>query len=151
MKKSPKDVGASVRARLQRIATERGEDFQNVLTRYANERLLFRLSQSDYAVSFVLKGATLFAAWTGLPHRPTRDLDLLGFGEADITRVRNVFAELLAVPVPDDGVRFDVSTLQAAPIREEQQYGVGFPRFNGQVCYATCAAANSCNLSWGVT
>jgi predicted nucleotidyltransferase component of viral defense system len=123
MKKSPKDMGASARARLQRIATERGDDFQNVLTRYANERLLFRLSQSDHAANFVLKGATLFAVWTGIPHRPTRDLDLLGFGEADIARVRDVFAEVLAVTVPDDGVRFDASTLKAALIREEQQYG----------------------------
>jgi predicted nucleotidyltransferase component of viral defense system len=123
MKKSPKDVGASVRARLQRIAMERGEDFQNVLTRYANERLLFRLAQSDHAANFVLKGATLFAVWTGIPHRPTRDLDLLGFGDADLVRVRDVFAEVLEVPVPDDGVRFDASTLEAAPIREEQQYG----------------------------
>ena len=60
MTKSPKDIGASVRARLLRLARERGEDFQLVLTRYANERLLYRLASSEHGSRFVLKGAALF-------------------------------------------------------------------------------------------
>ena len=63
MKKSPTDVGASVRARLLGLARKQGEDFQLLLTRYANERLLFRLSASGHAQQFVLKGAALFALW----------------------------------------------------------------------------------------
>ena len=44
MTKRPlKDVGTSVRARLLRLAKDRGDDFQLVLTRYANKRLLFRI------------------------------------------------------------------------------------------------------------
>ena len=120
---APKDVGAVVRTRLQRIAKQRREDFQHILTRYANERLLFRLAQSRHADRFVLKGAALFTVWTGSPHRATRDLDLLGFGDPDIAQLRDVFKEVLSVHVPDDGVRFDLATLQAAPIREEQRYG----------------------------
>jgi predicted nucleotidyltransferase component of viral defense system len=54
--KPPKDMGASVNARLLRIAKERGEDFQLVLLRYANERLLFRLAASHHREQFVLKG-----------------------------------------------------------------------------------------------
>jgi predicted nucleotidyltransferase component of viral defense system len=77
----PKDLGASVRSRLLRVARAQGEDFQTVLTRYANERLLFRLAASRHAQHFVLKGAALFTLWTGKPHRVTRDLDLLGFGD----------------------------------------------------------------------
>ena len=73
----PKDMGASVRARLLRLARERGEDFQLVLVRYANERLLYRLAKSAHAARFVLKGAALFTLWTGRAHRATRDLDLL--------------------------------------------------------------------------
>jgi hypothetical protein len=72
-KTAPKDVGTSVRARLSRLARERGEDFQLVLTRYANERLLFRLASSRHAERFVLKGAVLFTLWTGKPHRATRE------------------------------------------------------------------------------
>jgi predicted nucleotidyltransferase component of viral defense system len=123
MTKSPKDIGASVRARLLRLARERGEDFQLLLTRYANERLLYRLASSEHGSRFVLKGAALFTLWTGEPHRATRDVDLLGFGDPSEDHIRSVFADVLAVEVGDDGVRFDASTLEVGPIREEQEYG----------------------------
>jgi len=123
MTKSSKNIGASVRARLLRLARERGEDFQLLLTRYANERLLYRLASSEHGSLFVLKGAALFTLWTGQPHRATRDLDLLGFGDPSEDQIRSVFADVLAVEVDDDGVRFDASTLAVGPIREEQEYG----------------------------
>ena len=119
----PQDIGASVRARLLRLARERGEDFQLLLTRYANERLLYRISMSRHGPDFVLKGATLFAVWTGKAHRPTRDLDLLGFGEPSEERIRQVMSEVLALDVEEDGVRFDADSLVVGPIREEQEYG----------------------------
>jgi hypothetical protein len=89
--KSPGNVPASVRQRLLNLARERGEDFQGVLTRYALERLLFRLTASPHGQEFVLNGAMLFAIWTGQPHRTTRDLDLLGRGSVDIRRLEEVF------------------------------------------------------------
>lgn len=119
---SPKDVAASVRARLLRMAREQREDFQLLLTRYANERLLFRLASSKHAPAYVLKGAALFTIWTGSPHRATRDIDLLGFGASEADHLRAVFAEVCAAPF-DDGVLFDVDSLTAGPIREEQEYG----------------------------
>jgi predicted nucleotidyltransferase component of viral defense system len=123
MTKGSKDIGASVRARLLHLARQRGEDFQLLLVRYANERLLFRLAASAHASRFVLKGAALFTLWTGSPHRVTRDLDLLGFGEPGEAHVREVFAEVLALAVDDDGVRFDLDSLTVGPIREDQAYG----------------------------
>jgi predicted nucleotidyltransferase component of viral defense system len=123
MKKPPADVGASVRARLLALAREQGDDFQVLLTRYANERLLFRLSASGHAQQFVLKGAALFALWTGKPHRATRDLDLLGFGDPGVAHVREVFSKVLAHNVVDDGVQFDLATLAVDLIREDQEYG----------------------------
>jgi predicted nucleotidyltransferase component of viral defense system len=122
-KKPPTDIGASVRARLLRLARERGEDFQLMLTRYAGERLLFRLSASGHAQQFVLKGAALFALWTGKPHRATRDLDLLGLGDPGVEHVRKIFSEVLAYEVIDDGVHFDLATLTVGLIREDQEYG----------------------------
>lgn len=122
-KTPPKDIGASVRARLSRLSRERSEDFQLVLTRYANERLLFRLASSRHAQRFVLKGAALFTLWTGKPHRATRDLDLLGSGDPAVDHVREVFAEVLALDVTDDGVRFDHGSLAVGLIREEQECG----------------------------
>ena len=65
MTQAPKDTGTAVRARLLRVARERGEDFQLVLTRYVNERLLYRLAASPHGSRFVLKGAALFTVWTG--------------------------------------------------------------------------------------
>jgi predicted nucleotidyltransferase component of viral defense system len=123
MKKPPTDIGASVRARLLRLSRERGEDFQLVLTRYASERLLFRLYASGHAQQFVLKGAALFALWTGKPHRATRDLDLLGLGDPGVEHVRKIFSEVLAYEVIDDGVHFDLATLTVGLIREDQEYG----------------------------
>jgi predicted nucleotidyltransferase component of viral defense system len=123
MTRRPKDIGASARARLLSLARERGEDFQLVLTRYANERLLYRLANSHHASRFVLKGAALFTLWTGRAHRATRDLDLLGFGEATEAHVRSIFVDVLAPDAGDDGVMFDAGSLEVGPIREEQEYG----------------------------
>lgn len=91
------------------------------MTRFANERLLYRLSASPHAPRFVLKGATLFTAWLGQPHRATRDIDLLGFGDDDEARMREVFQALLALPM-DDGVIFE-DGITSSPIREDQRYG----------------------------
>jgi predicted nucleotidyltransferase component of viral defense system len=123
MTRAPKDVGASVRARLAQRARERGDDFQLVLVRYANERLLYRLAASRHAGHFVLKGAALFTAWVGMPHRATRDLDLLGFGDNTEAHLRAVFVEVLRTTGLDDSVTFDVDGLEVGPIRDDQEYG----------------------------
>jgi len=123
MTKAPKDIAASVRARLLRLAKTRGEDFQLLLTRYANERLLYRLSKSTHASGFVLKGAALFMLWTEKPHRATRDVDLLGFGDPSPDRIRGVLRDVIETKVDDDGLVFDASSLEIGAIREEQEYG----------------------------
>ena len=83
MPKGIRDLGASVRARLQNFAREKGQSFDLVLTRYALERLLYRLSRSVYADGFVLKGAMLLTSWFAEPYRATRDLGLLGVGDSN--------------------------------------------------------------------
>jgi predicted nucleotidyltransferase component of viral defense system len=123
MTKAPKDIAASVRARLLQLAKTRGEDFQLLLTRYANERLLYRLSKSRHASGFVLKGAALFMLWTEKPHRATRDVDLLGFGDPSPDRIRGVLRDVIETKVDDDGLVFDASSLESGAIREEQEYG----------------------------
>jgi predicted nucleotidyltransferase component of viral defense system len=122
MTKPPRDIAASVRQRLLDMARARGEEFQSVLTRYGLERLLYRLSVSPQADEFVLKGAMLFAAWTGEMHRATWDVDFPGRGEAEASRIRKLFAEVCAVQVDDDGLGFDGSSVRAEAIREEQVY-----------------------------
>ncbi len=78
-----KNIAASVRQRLLNLARERREDFNFVLRQYGMQRLLYRLSVSEYADSFLLKGALLFWVWQEQFHRPTLDIDLLGFGSND--------------------------------------------------------------------
>lgn len=123
MTKQLQDIAASVRARLLRVAAERGEDYQSVLNRYASERLLYRLSRSQHSNHFVLKGATLFTIWTQRPHRATADVDLLGFGEPSAAGLISKFADILAVQVDEDGVAFDAATMRVAAIREDNLYG----------------------------
>ena len=78
------NLAASVRSRLLNYAREKKQDFNLVLTRYAIERLIYRISISKHADQFLLKGALLFDLWFDIPHRPTRDADFLGFGSAEL-------------------------------------------------------------------
>lgn len=118
-----KNVGASVRARLLDRSRVERTDFQILLTRYALERLLYRLSQSPHRDRFVLKGAMLFVTWVEDPFRPTRDLDFLGYGENSPDAIGGVFREICGQPVDDDGVEFDIGAITAVSIREDVEYG----------------------------
>lgn len=80
----PKDMAASVRQRLRDLARTRNEDFDYVLRQYVMQRLLYRLSCSDFSEQFLLKGALLFWFWNENFHRPTRDIDLLSYGDNDV-------------------------------------------------------------------
>jgi len=119
--KSP-NVAASVRQRLLNIIRDTGDDPNLVWTRYATERLLYRLSMSEYAEDFILKGAMLFLVWTGQTYRPTVDIDFLGYGEDSSDRLVEVFRSICGADVEPDGLVFDVDTVAATPIREEQEY-----------------------------
>lgn len=116
-----RNVAASVRDRLLARARERGEDFQLVLSRYAIERLLYRLSVSRYRDRFLLKGAMLFLVWTGHVYRPTRDLDLLGRGSSNVATLERIFHEICAAEVGDDGLRF-MGPVNGERIRDEEEY-----------------------------
>lgn len=123
MKKDrPRNLPASVRNRLLDRARKSGEDFQLLLTHFVIERLLYRLSQSDWRDEFVLKGAMLFRVWTDKVHRPTRDVDLLGRGDPSISHVRQVFRAVCALAVEDDGLVFDADSVTAERIKEDQDY-----------------------------
>ena len=91
-------LAQSVQTRLIRHAKTIEVDPNLVLARYAAERLLYRLSRSPHAERFVLKGALLLLAWLGETIRPTRDVDLLGFGELDADALVRTFTEIVAIP-----------------------------------------------------
>lgn len=113
---------ASIRARLKQHPDTSKQDFNLTLTRYGLERLLYRLSISEHAPNFLLKGALLFQLWYGQPHRPTRDADLLGFGPDDVPTLIGVFRSICTIAV-DDGIVFDAESVAGTPIRKDAGYG----------------------------
>jgi hypothetical protein len=113
-------VAASVHRRLLDLIRSTGADPNDTFMRFVLERLLYRLAVSAHASSFMLKGATLFAVWEQDPHRATRDVDLLGFGDDSVERIRAVFAAVCGQPVPDGGMVFDPASITVSDIREGQ-------------------------------
>ena len=118
---SQRNVAASIRARLKQHADARQQVFNLTLTHYGLERLLYRLSVSQHAHRYLLKGALLFSLWYDQPHRPTRDADLLGFGPDDVESAVAVFREIGSIEV-DDGLVFDVTSVKGSVIRKEAGY-----------------------------
>ena len=94
---------ASIRARLKQHTDTSKQDFNLTLTQYGLERLLYRLSVSEHAPNFLLKGDLLFQLWYGQRHRPTRDADLLGFGPDDVPTLVSVFRSICSIAA-DDGI-----------------------------------------------
>ena len=122
MTKAARNAAASIRQQLANHARATRQDFQTVLFRYGVERLLYRIGESPHSERFVLKGATLFIVWGAAVHRPTRDLDLLGFGNSEVEAVCQDFREILAVPAHGDGIVFQPETVRGDAIRKGKGY-----------------------------
>jgi predicted nucleotidyltransferase component of viral defense system len=120
---APKGLPVSVQVRLVQHAKATGIDPNVVLARYAAERFLYRLSCSRYADRFVLKGALLMLVWLGETIRPTRDADLLGFGEVSQESLARIFTDVCGIDVEPDGLQYLPSSIRIAPIRQEDAYG----------------------------
>ena len=117
-----KNVAASVRARLLNLSRAEGVPLHALMDQYATGRFLYRLAQSEYRERFVLKGAQLFRIWEAEEHRPTRDLDLLGYGEPTEEAIQKIFTVLIQMDIdPDDGLEW--GEVVVAPIRDEVEYG----------------------------
>lgn len=132
-----KDIATSVRARLLALAKSQGADFNQVLVRFALERILYRLSKSAHADRFLLKGALLFTLWYDMPHRPTRDADLLGFGPSDLASIGQTFRDIASVEA-EDGIMFDPSTVSVEEIRKEAGYVGARVLIVGDLARARC-------------
>lgn len=113
----------SVQVRLARHARAIGVDPNLVLTRYAVERFLYRLSRSPYVERFVLKGALLLLVWLGETLRPTSDADLLGFGDLSDEALVRIMKDVCVLDVEPDAVEFIADSVRVEPIRVEDEYG----------------------------
>lgn len=131
------NLAASVRARLLNVAKAQGVDFNQVLVRFALERILYRMSQSEHADRFLLKGALLFTLWYDMPHRATRDADLLGFGASDLASVAQTFRNIAGIAV-DDGIVFDPASVIAEEIRKDAGYAGARILIDAELARARC-------------
>ena len=121
-KANPTNIVASIRQKLLNLAKKIGDDPNVIWSRYAIERLLYRLSVSEFSGEFVLKGAVLFAIWSSELHRPTMDLDLLDRGIESNERILKIFKMICRMKVENDGLTFDEKGIRVMPIREETEY-----------------------------
>lgn len=123
-----KDKGKSVRNRLLNISRDVPYDYNLLLTRYVQERVLYRISQSKYKEHFFLKGSTLLYAHNKYKTRPTEDIDFLAKNLSnDKEYIKSVFMEILSFPCENDALTFDVDKIKVEDIMEGKDYhGLGF-------------------------
>lgn len=122
MKKETKNKSASVRAKLMNISRVENVDFDVLLLRYFQERLLYRISISDFSDRFVLKGGLLLLCLNMPKYRPTKDIDLLADKiKNDIKEIENIFGKIAKI-FCDDGVKFISSSISSERIKEDADY-----------------------------
>lgn len=111
----------SLKAKIRNIARQKNIPAQVVLQNYMFERLLVRLSASEYKDKFVLKGGMLVAAIVGLDNRATMDMDTT-LKSLPLTpeAIRSALDNICNSPF-NDGVSFEIGTI--SPIREDDIYG----------------------------
>lgn len=118
-----KNYGKSIRSKLLNIAKEENTFYQTILTRYFQERLLYRISQTRYRNNFYLKGGALMYAYERFAARPTLDIDFLGNNISNEGEsIVKAFKEICSVPYEEDGVTFDVEQITDQNITEFKDY-----------------------------
>ena len=122
-KEQNKNYGKSIRTKLLNVAKKENIFYQTILTRYFQERFLYRMSQTRYRNNFYLKGGALMYAYERFAARPTLDIDFLGNNISNEgTSIIAAFKEISSVPFEEDGVIFDVEHITAQNITEFKDY-----------------------------
>ena len=104
-----KNYAVSNRAKLLNITKQNeGLTYMQVLTRFIQERFLYRLSVSEYKDNFFLKGGALLYAHDRFKARPTLDMDFMGDRiNRDKDNIKQAFQAICRIGCPEDGVYFD--------------------------------------------
>lgn len=118
-----KNSGKSIRTKLLNVAKKENVFYQTILTRFFQERLLFRMSQTRYRNNFFLKGGALMYAYERFSARPTLDIDFLGKNISNEgASIVAAFKEICSVPYDEDGVIFDIDHITSQNITEFKDY-----------------------------
>lgn len=113
----------SIKARLLNMADGNNKKYQQLIVRFFHERLLFRLSKSEYRERFILKGGTLLYAFEEFIPRPTLDIDLMGHRiDNNKTTILSAFKKIASMPYPEDDITFHTETLTSHEITIENKY-----------------------------
>ncbi len=117
------NVPASIREKLLNKSRALKRPFLELLQYYSMERFLYRLSISDHAHKFFLKGALMFRAWQMLEHRATMDVDLLGKTTNSVENLEAICREVCMQSVHvDDGIIFFLASIRGKMIQTEAEY-----------------------------
>lgn len=113
----------SVKARLKNFAIKSGCTFQEALTYYGLERAIYRISISEYADHFVLKGGIFLYAIFGRNYeRATTDVDFLARRISNSSEeMKAIFQNIFSQDV-DDALVFDIDTITVEDITEFKEY-----------------------------
>ncbi len=122
MRNKARNIDASVKAKLKNIAKKHRKSFNLILQLYMQERLLYRLSISDYKDNFVLKGGLFLFSMTGFKGRPTRDIDFLAYQISnDIENIEEIFKKICKIEY-NDGTIFDPNSVFIEEIKREAEH-----------------------------
>jgi predicted nucleotidyltransferase component of viral defense system len=121
MSKEVKNLAASVLDRLRNKAREFGRPFDWMLQYYANERFLYRISQSEHCRKFVLKGGLIFNSWNVPLRRHTKDIDFRALTSSDLESVAQIIKDICKQPVQADAIEYLPETIEIASILEETE------------------------------
>lgn len=106
--------------KIRNLAKEKSADAQVLMRTYMMERLLERISLSEYKMNFILKGGVLIASLVGLDFRSTLDIDTTIEGvDVNLTSVEQIMQNLVTIPL-EDGVLFQIKSLDY--IMDEAEY-----------------------------
>lgn len=125
------NVAASVRQKLLNMARGDRRPFNELLQYYAMERFLYRLSCSEYANLFILKGAMMLRIWHSDEYRPTMDIDMLGRTSNDPDAIEQQIRQIINIAVQPDGLLFQPDTISCESITEDADYKGVRVRFQG--------------------
>ena len=124
-------VEEKIKLKVQELEDKYNLNYYESLQRFMFERILERISVSEYQDNFILKGGLLLAAMFGVENRTTKDMDTTITG-IDISKDQmvNVLNKILSIDLNDE-VKFDI--VSVTDIREEDEYGGNKYHITGRV------------------
>ena len=110
----------SIKGKIRNLAEENNLSTQEILQMYFFERLLERLSKSEYKTNFVIKGGLLISSLIGVENRTTMDMDTTVKGmPLEEGLIKEIVEKIISIPV-DDGIEFEITGMEH--IREDDDY-----------------------------